>query len=100
MLAVRIDLGGTPPRAAPLDPGADAPRPLSEERFETGATRTPAEVADLVARAVDRVCQGGTQKIAGVGIGIAAMLRGTTGVIANAPNLGWREVDFRSLLRA
>src|SRR5678815_868836 len=28
------------------------------------------------------------------------MLRGWTGVVVNSPNFGWREVDFRSLLRA
>ena len=37
---------------------------------------------------------------ASVGIGFAGMLRGWTGVVANAPNFGWREVDFRGLLRA
>jgi glucokinase len=32
-----------------------------------------------------------------VGIGIAAMLRGHTGIVANAPNLGWRDVGFGAL---
>src|SRR5262249_4907732 len=29
----------------------------------------------------------------------AGMLRGWSGVVVNAPNFGWREVDFRALLR-
>jgi glucokinase len=35
----------------------------------------------------------------GVGVGFAGMLRGWSGVVVNAPNFGWREVDFRSALR-
>jgi glucokinase len=34
-----------------------------------------------------------------VGVGFAGMLRGWTGVVINAPNFGWREVDLRGLLR-
>jgi glucokinase len=46
------------------------------------------------------VTSGATGPIAGVGVGIAAQLRGMTGVVVNAPNFGWREVDFRGMLRA
>src|SRR5439155_10699494 len=62
------------------------------------ADREPAAVADLVARLVAQVDGAGRRH--GVGIGFAGMLRGWTGVVVNAPNFGWREVDFRSLLRA
>src|SRR5215471_12843014 len=99
-LAVGVDLGGTRLRAALVDTAAEAPSLLSEERLEVGEERTPARVADLMATAVDRVTRNAPDSIAGVGVGIAAQLRGQTGVVANAPNFGWREVDFRSLCRA
>jgi glucokinase len=99
-LAVGVDLGGTRLRAALVDTAADAPSLLAEERLEVGEARAPAQVADLLATAVDRVTRNANDPIAGVGVGIAAQLRGRTGVVANAPNFGWREVDFRELLRA
>jgi glucokinase len=99
-LAVGVDLGGTRLRAALVDPAAEAPTILAEERLEVGTDRTPSQVADLIATAVDRVTRTTEQTIVGVGIGIAAMLRGATGVVANAPNFGWRDVDFRALVRA
>src|SRR5262249_24039674 len=54
--------------------------------------------ADLVQRLVAKVDP--EAKRAGVGVGFAGMLRGWSGVVQNAPNFGWREVDFRALLRA
>lgn len=94
-LAIGIDLGGTNARAALVDAdrggfaGVEAKQPVDDRR--------PEAVADLLAeleRAVDPDGQA-----CGVGIGIAGMLRGTSGVVANAPNLGWRDVDFGRLLR-
>ncbi|HJZ88656.1 MAG TPA: ROK family protein [Polyangia bacterium] len=99
-LAVGVDLGGTHLRAALVETSAERPTPLHEERLPTGEDRVPERVADLIASAVGRVCTRAEGPVAGVGIGIAAMLRGQSGVVANAPNLGWREVDFRSLVRA
>lgn len=93
-LGVGIDLGGTNCRAAlvDLDGGkllAEAKRPVTD--------RAPEAVADLVAATVASL---GAPAHHGVGIGFAGMLRGWTGIVANAPNFGWREVDLRSLLRA
>ena len=94
-LAVGVDLGGTNGRAALVDVergelvGADAKAAVTD--------RSPAAVAELVGTLVDRVDPKGER--AGVGIGFAGMLRGYTGIVVNAPNFGWREVDLRSLLR-
>jgi glucokinase len=94
-LAVGIDLGGTNARAALVDvaegrlAGVESKLPVEDRR--------PEAVADMLAsleRAVDP-----RGEACGVGIGIAAMLRGRTGVVANSPNLGWREVAFGALLR-
>jgi len=95
-LAVGVDLGGTNVRAALIDTstgtfvGAEAKAPVTE--------KAPEAVATLVAQVVEKVDP--ERRRAGVGIGFAGMLRGWTGVVVNAPNFGWREVDFRSQLRA
>jgi glucokinase len=94
-LAVGVDLGGTNVRAALID--------TSDGRL---LTETKAPVADKGPEAVAELVEGVVKKVdpeerrAGVGIGFAGMLRGWTGVVVNAPNFGWREVDFRKLLRA
>ena len=36
----------------------------------------------------------------GIGVGVAGQCLGATGVVLNAPNLGWRDVAFGELLRA
>jgi glucokinase len=94
-LSVGVDLGGTHVRAGLVD--LDGSRILVEERAKL-VDRDPAAIADLIARMVATIDPGGTRR--GVGIGVAGMLRGWSGVVANAPNLGWREVNFRALLRA
>jgi glucokinase len=93
-VAVGVDLGGTQVRAAVVD--VVTGRILREAKDKV-IDRDPPRVAALVQDVVERVDPSG--KRAGVGVGFAGMLRGFTGVVANAPNFGWREVDFRSLLR-
>jgi glucokinase len=95
-VAVGVDLGGTNVRAALVDVGAG--RILGAEGKRPVADKRPEAVAALVEELVRSVDAGGER--AGVGVGFAGMLRGWTGVVVNAPNFGWREVDFRSLLRA
>jgi glucokinase len=69
---------------------------LSEEKAPV-TDRSPEAVAELVAGLVRKVDPENRRH--GVGVGFAGMLRGWTGVVANAPNFGWREVPFRQLLR-
>lgn len=92
--AIGVDLGATNLRVALVDP----PERARELRVELGGDTWPESVADRLAAAVAEVAPDapGTP----VGVGVAGMLRGHTGVVANAPNLGWRDVDFRALLRA
>jgi glucokinase len=96
--AIGVDLGGTNLRAALVDPGSGAI--LAEERADIGTDRSPERVADLLERTVKHVTGRADRPIVGIGIGIAAMLRGSTGVVVNAPNLAWYGVDFRALARA
>lgn len=90
-----IDLGGTYARAAVVD---------ADGRIEASAKialtdRTPIGVIDVIAEAAAQaISKGG--KVDRVGVGVAAMLDGDTGFVANAPNLGWRDTPFGALLGA
>ena len=96
--SVGVDLGGTNCRAALVD--LDSGRLLAEVK-EAVVDRTPVAMAALVERLVLALEQGDPRaREKGVGIGFAGMLRGWTGVVANAPNFGWRDEDFRGRLRA
>jgi glucokinase len=95
MKTVGVDLGGTNARAALVD--VERGQLVGSERKAPVSDKTPERVAELVARLVSEVDPQGER--AGVGIGFAGMLRGWTGVVVNAPNFGWREVDFRGALR-
>lgn len=102
MNIVAVDLGGTNLRAAMYDLSAvvgDAvPVPVKEHREQLGDDFDPARVATRIAGLVQTVSGQGSQSV--VGVAVAGMLRGTTGIVANAPNLGWRDVPFRDLLAA
>jgi glucokinase len=93
--AVGVDLGATNARAALIE--VESGKILAETK-QPWTDRAPATVAAIVGRVVAEVDPKAER--AGVGVGFAGMLRGWTGVVVNAPNFGWREVDFRSLLRA
>ena len=94
-VSIGVDLGGTNCRAALVE--LHNGKLLDEVKLPV-VDREPARVADLVHEAVTRIDSSGAGR--GVGIGFAGMLRGWTGVVQNAPNFGWRDVDFRALLRA
>lgn len=95
ILAVGLDVGGSNVRGALIDLGTGE---LVAEHREALADRAPAAVADQIARVVERVDP--SARRGSVGIGFAGMLRGQTGVVANAPNFGWRDVDLGALLSA
>ena len=90
--AVGVDLGGTNFRAAVFR-GAER---VAEHREPVGERRDPDSIAERIARFVERASPAGTP----VGVGIAAMLRGTEGVVAQSPHLRWRDVPFGDVLRA
>ncbi len=92
-LAVGVDLGGTNMRASLVD--VEAGTLLSEEKLKL-TDYAPEVVASSLAGLVQKVDP--ERKRVGVGVGIAALLRGWTGVVIVGPNLGWHEVAFRSLV--
>lgn len=99
-LAIGVDLGGTNARAAVVD--ADTGEIVAAHK-EPLRDRTPSRVVEVVAHAVREAtgAAGLDPRARGVvGVGVAGQCLGRTGVVLNAPNLGWRDVPFGDLLHA
>jgi glucokinase len=99
-LRLGIDLGGTNARAALVDETTGAVVASTKLRHEE---RTPIAVARTVAAAVrEAAAQGevGLPALGAAGVGVAGQCLGATGVVLNAPNLGWRDIPFGDLLQA
>lgn len=111
---VGVDLGGTNVRLALYRnllaahaerlarPGEALPAPAYTlmHREEVGQDRAAASVAVRLAGAIERLLAdaGVADAFVPVGVGIAAMLRGFEGDVANSPNLGWRDEPFGQML--
>jgi glucokinase len=93
-LTLAFDIGGTNLRAALVDDDGhvvgDETAPSGRAPPEEIAARASALASSLEARAGARAT--------GAGVGIAAMVPLPGDVIENAPNLGWRNAPFRTLL--
>lgn len=96
-LAVGIDLGGTNARAAVVD--RDSGEIVASHK-EPHRDRAPASVVETVAHAVHAALEAepSAGSFARLGVGVAGQCLGRTGVVLNAPNLGWRDVPFGELL--
>ncbi len=94
MIAAGVDLGGTNVRVALVDTAAG--KVQAETKLKLPAT-DPETVTGLI---VDSLAKLSAPAGVPLGIGVAAMLRGDTGVVENAPNLGWRGIDLRAILAA
>lgn len=95
MAFLGIDLGGTYGRAAVVDGDgrilASAKHALSD--------RSVAGVVETLGLAAEEVLSEHPH-VQTCGVGVAGMLVGDTGVVAVAPNLGWRDVPFGTLFSA
>jgi glucokinase len=99
-LALGVDLGGTNARAAVVD--VDSGEIVAAHK-EPLRDRSPARVADVIRHAIAQAAGAASLDVAtagGIGVGVAGQCLGATGVVLNAPNLGWRDVRFGDLLRA
>lgn len=99
-LAIGVDLGGTNARAAVVD--VDSGEIVAAHK-EPLRERDPARVVEVVRHALAEAAGAASIAVSaagGVGVGVAGQCLGTTGVVLNAPNLGWRDVPFGELLRA
>jgi glucokinase len=111
---VGVDLGGTnvrlalyrdllaarAERAAHPQAAAAPPEAVLTHREQVGDERAAAQVAVRLAEGIERLLAdaGVADQRVPVGVGIAAMLRGFAGDVANAPNLQWRDVPFGRML--
>jgi glucokinase len=99
-LALGVDLGGTNARAAVVD--ADSGYIVAAHK-EPLRDRAPARVVEVVRHAIMEAAQAAgiaPEACGPIGVGVAGQCLGATGVVLNAPNLGWRDVAFGELLGA
>lgn len=97
-LALGVDLGGTNVRAAIVDANSGE---IVAAHKEPLRDRAPSRVVEVVAHAVQESTAAagiGPGAIGRVGVGVAGQCLGKTGVVLNAPNLGWRDVPLGGLL--
>ncbi|MBL8914470.1 MAG: ROK family protein [Archangium sp.] len=92
-LALGVDLGGTNARAAVVDRSTG--RIVASEK-QSWTDRAPEAVVGETAKLVNALAAKHSVAVGPLGVGFAGMLRG--GVVVNAPNLGWRDVDFGGAL--
>ena len=98
-LYIGVDVGGTNVRAAVVDPEGHI---LGQEKHRL-QSREPPQVAEAVVRAAKTACGAAGlpfSELKAMGVGVAGMVQRGTGLVLNAPNLGWRDVPFAKLLAA
>lgn len=88
-------MGGTTARAAIVERETGV---VVASAKETWVDRSPEAVVRETAKLVNGLVAAHALPPGPIGVGFAGMLRG--GVVVNAPNLGWREVDFGGPLAA
>ena len=95
MTRLGIDLGGTFARAAVVD---DQGRIVAVDKVAL-SERTPSAVVEAIASAAQQALRAaGTPDVRACGVGAAGQIHGESGVLAVAPNLGWRNVPLGQLL--
>jgi glucokinase len=95
MPTLGIDLGGTNARAAVVD---EQGRILASAKVAL-TDRSPAAVVEVIAQATNAALgANGGVRVQGIGVGAAGQIHRDSGVIAVAPNLGWRNVPLATLL--
>lgn len=93
-LALGVDVGGTHLRVALVTPQGSIVRSVRQQLVE----RSPEEILDQLERGVEALKP--PPGALPLGIGLAAQIWTSTGTVAVAPNLGWRNVPFGAMLRA
>ncbi|MDY7227498.1 ROK family protein [Hyalangium rubrum] len=94
MPTLGIDLGGTNARAAVVD---EQGRILSSAKLPL-AERSPAAVVEVIALAAAEALSEARVEVRGCGVGAAGQIHRDSGVLAVAPNLGWRNVPLGAML--
>ncbi|HET9450858.1 MAG TPA: ROK family protein [Aggregicoccus sp.] len=89
-----IDLGGTFARAAVVDERGNI---LSVAKIAL-TERAPEAVVESIAHAAKAAVDSAGVAVQGCGVGAAGQIHGDSGVLAVAPNLGWRNVPLGTML--
>src|SRR5690349_12981516 len=94
-LAIGIDLGATKVAGALVN---DKGEILAEARALTRADGSVepvvGRIAEVVAQLLAQAPTYSPEAVAGVGIGTPGLVDGAAGIVRNAVNLGWTEVDL------
>ena len=98
-LWVGFDLGGTKMLSTVFDENF---KPLARERKKTkgheGADTVVKRIIETIKQAL-RVAEKDEKQIAGIGIGCPGPVDTKRGVVIQAPNLDWRNVEIRKILK-
>lgn len=94
MQTLGIDLGGTYARAAVVDENGQI---LAAHKTAL-QDRSPNAVVDAVASAAREAVGSCGATVRACGVGAAGQLQGDSGLVLVAPNLGWRNVPFGTML--
>ncbi|HEY9527832.1 MAG TPA: ROK family protein, partial [Anaerolineales bacterium] len=89
--AIGIDLGATKIASVLLSHSGEV---LKSSQISTRAEEGPLAVLDRVAEQILDLAQQSPGTVAGVGIGSPGKVDSNRGVVYNAVNLGWTEVDL------
>ncbi|HKV89635.1 MAG TPA: ROK family protein [Thermoplasmata archaeon] len=93
---VGLDLGGTKISAAVVSPDGRTTSPRSRrEHSNAGPTAVVREIVDLVRE----VLRASDSPLVALGIGAAAQVDESTGVVHHAPNLRWRDFGLGAAVR-
>lgn len=95
MPTLGIDLGGTFARAAVVD---DQGKIVASSKMALGE-RSPSAVVEAIAHAAKAAVESAGTPVKFCGVGAAGQIHGDSGVLAVAPNLGWRNVPLGALLQ-
>lgn len=94
---VGIDLGGTKIASALLDTDLEI---VKSDTVPTEGGAGPERVAEQMAEAVERLTdEHGKEAILGVGVASAGLIEPGTGKVLYSPNLNWRDVPLREMMR-
>lgn len=94
--AIGVDLGGTKIEIAAV---SSEGKVLSKLRTPTDVAGGPTAIEEQILKAVESLIDKIEAKPVGIGVGIAAQIDDTQGVIRSAPNLNWRDVPFQENLK-
>jgi glucokinase len=95
MPTLGIDLGGTFARAAVVDAQGKI---VASAKMALGE-RSPSAVVEAIAQAAKAAVDAAGTPVQACGVGAAGQIHGDSGVLAVAPNLGWRNVPLGDMLR-